>query len=95
MPLCFLPSESSITRERFDLLGNPMGSVLTQNESVLKRWRKYTPRESYGFARLRVGSHPSAFLSVSAVSSKKLYLPLARFYRSTFSMLSKPLITSC
>ena len=34
------PSEIPIRREGFDLLGTPMGSVLTRNESVLKRVEK-------------------------------------------------------
>ena len=69
MSVCFLPSEISITTEGFDILGNPMGSILTQNESVLKRWRNTLHfRESYGSARLPVGSHPSVFLPVSSKS---------------------------
>ena len=36
MSLSFLPSEIFITREGFDLLGTPIGSVLTKNECVLK-----------------------------------------------------------
>ena len=38
--LSSLPSEIPITREGFDLLGTPIGSVLTKNESVLKRVKK-------------------------------------------------------
>ena len=36
MSLRFLPSEIFITRQGFDHLGTPIGSVLTQNECVLK-----------------------------------------------------------
>ena len=40
MSLSSLPSEIPIMREGFDLLGTPIVSVLTKNESVLKRVEK-------------------------------------------------------
>ena len=40
MSLSSLPSEIPITRKGFGLLGTPMGSVLTRNESVLQRVEK-------------------------------------------------------
>ena len=95
MSLSSLPSQIPITREGFDLLGTPIGSVLVRNESVLKRVGEIR----FILERVRdlQDSQMEATLLHSCLSLPKVVFALlkARVCRCTFSMLSKPLNTSC
>ena len=74
MSLSSLPSEIPITREGFYLLGTPMGSVLTRNESVLRRVEKI--RSILERVRNLQESHMEATLLRSCLSLLKVVFSL-------------------